>query len=145
MNIREKTNSSTKLSRVGAAAARAQKEMEDLRDAEKKRQSAYQEKLDDAKRTAASFMKRLRRAETDQRRAQEGRFAAMLGRMVLTSMKRQGLAGSLLQADELSIWKVQDLQDLKEFLAAHSADAVKDAEFETVAFDVTQLDLDLSE
>ena len=141
----EKSISSKKLSRVGAAAARARQALDDLREAEEKRQLAYREKLEEAKRAAAALTKRLQHIENDKLRAQEGRFAGLLGRMVLTAMKRQGLAGSLLQADDLVIWKAQDIQDLKDFLAVKSTDTVKDAEFETAAFDVAQLDLDLSE
>lgn len=145
MNMREKTNSSKKLSRVGAAAARALKDLEDLRKAEEKRKLVSRERIEDAKRSAASLIKRMQHIENDKLRAQEGRFAGLLGRMVLTALKRQGLAGSLLQADDLVTWKAQDIQDLKDFLAVKSTDTVKDAEFETAAFDVAQLDLDLSE
>ena len=145
MNIREKTNSSTKLSRVGAAAVRALKDLEDLRKAEEKRKLVSRERIEDAKRSAASLIKRMQHIENDKLRAQEGRFAGLLGRMVLTALKRQGLAGSLLQADDLVIWKAQDIQDLKEFLAAKSGDSIEETEIVTTGPAVMQLDLDLSE
>ena len=139
MNIREKTNSSKKLSRVGAAAARALQDLEDLRKAEEKRKLVSRERIEDAKRSAASLFKRMQHIENDKLRAQEGRFAGLLGRMVLTALKRQGLAGSLLQADDLVIWKAQDIQDLKEFLAVKSGDSIEDTEIETAGPAVTQL------
>lgn len=141
----EKSISSKKLSRVGAAAARARQALDDLREAEEKRQLAYREKLEEAKRAAAALTKRLQHIENEKLRAQEGRFAGLLGRMVLTAMKRQGLAGSLLQADDLATWKIQDLHDLKAFLAVNAKDPFEVTERETAAFDVAQLDLDLSE
>lgn len=105
-----------KLSRPGAAAARSHQAVMDLRAAEERRRQAYREQLEEAERAAATGESRLRRIEREERRQQEGRFAALLGRMVLAALKRQGMSGSLLTVDDLASWTAQDREDLSSFL-----------------------------
>ena len=116
-----------KLSRPGAAAARSHQAVMDLRAAEERRRLAYREQLEEAERAAAIGESRLRRIEREERRQHELRFAALLGHMVLQALKRQGMSGSLLTADDLASWNTQDREDLRSYLGsdAHHGDRIE--------------------
>ena len=121
----DKTNHSPKLSRPGAAAARNLQAVQDLRAAEERRRQTYRRQLEEAERAAAFGQSRLRRIAREQRNEQERHLARLLGQMALGALKRQGISGSLLSANDLDSWQPQDLSSLKEFLStcAHNQDS----------------------
>jgi len=113
------TNPPTKSrsTRLGAAAARAAKALQDYKAAEELRRQKVKEQTEKLARLASEEESRLRRAQREHRRREEARFAQRLGVLVMNALRRQGISGVLLTAQALDTWSTEDLRDLKSLLS----------------------------
>lgn len=107
----------------GPPASKAVRALQALQAAEAARRVAFKRQREELERAAAAETVLLRRAERERQHKQQLRAANRLGRMVLVALRRQGLSGTLLAADDLNAWSEQDKRELMALLEASKSDA----------------------
>ena len=107
----------------GRPISKAAKALQALQAAEAARRVDFKRQREELERAAAVEAVLLRRAERERRHKQQLHAANRLGRMVLVALRRQGLSGTLLVADDLNAWSDQDRRELIVLLEASKSDA----------------------
>ena len=107
----------------GRPVSKAAKALQALQAAEAARRVDFKRQREELARAAAVEAVLLRRAERERRHKQQLHAANRLGRMVLVALRRQGLSGTLLVADDLNAWSDQDRRELIVLLEASKSDA----------------------
>ena len=123
MDIQDEPKEQASKPAIGRAASKAVRALQALQAAEAARRVEFKKQREELERAAAAETVLLRRAERERRHKQQLHAANRLGRMVLVALRRQGLSGTLLVADDLNAWSEQDRKELMDLLEAPMPDA----------------------
>lgn len=143
MDIQDEPKGQGSKPTTGRAASKALRALQALQAAEAARRVDFKKQREQLERAAAAETVLLRRAERERRHKQQLQAANRLGRMVLVALRRQGLTGTLLVADDLNAWSAQDRNELLVLLEAPTPDAGNGGGPSTDKGDPSPLDVNL--
>jgi hypothetical protein len=117
MENNNKQSPDTKTPRHVLAAQKAQRVLAEMQAAKLRRRIEENEQIEAAKQSAATELARARHLERMKFKKREYRMATALGKLVLISLRKNGISGILLDAQSIeSQWPKEDFLDLKVFL-----------------------------
>jgi len=113
----------TKTPRHVLAAQRAQRVLAEMQAAKLRRRIEENELIEAAKQSAAAELARARHLERAKFKKREYRMATAIGKLVLKSLRLNGLSAILLDGQSIeSQWTKEDFLDLKDFLQSSPLD-----------------------
>ena len=110
---------------VGQASTKSARALAALRAGETERRKKFKEEEERLRRDAAAEDSAIRKTEQKKRRERREHYAALLGRMVITALERQGMSGTLLSSADLDILPEADRSELAALIQSE-ADAPPD-------------------
>jgi len=97
---------------VGQASTKSARALAALRAAEAEHRRRFKEEEERLKRDAAAEDSAIRKNAQKKRRERREHYAALLGRMALATLERQGMSGTLLNSADLDILLEADRSEL---------------------------------
>ena len=143
-NQQRPSNKSTALS-IGKAVSKNRKALDALIAADSRRRDTFVRERAELERLASADDARLRRNERELRRATETRVAGRLGRMVLATLRRQGLSGNLLTADDLRSLSQRDRDELNVLMSPYDGGELKEVSATPIGAQPSKVDLELDD
>ena len=113
---------------VGQASTKSARALAALRAGETERRKKFKEEEEKLKRDAAAEDSAIRKNEQKKRRERREHYAALLGRLVIAALQRQGMSGTLLSSSDLDTLPEADRSELAALIQPE-ADAPPDETF----------------
>jgi hypothetical protein len=110
---------------VGQVSTKSARALAALRAGEAEHRKKFKEEEERLKRDAAAEDSAIRRNAQKKRRERREYYAALLGRMVMATLERQGMSGTLMSSADLDILSAADRSELAALIQA-KADAPPD-------------------